>query len=462
MTPNLLHIPTTRARTMRNIIAATLATLTTLAPAQDLTHKAAPQDHPVFIVGATVHTVSGDTLNDAVVSFNEGRIAIVADREIMQRIRLTADTEVIDAEGLHLYPGLVCAVTQIGLAEISAVRAMRDFNEVGAFTPEVRAAVSVNPDSTLIPVARTNGILTVGSFPTGGRVPGRPSVLRMDGWTWEDMALDDAFGLIVNYPRVRAPDRAFPGGRGGDDQDDNIARDLRELDEHFAAAEAYAAAKDTDPDLPADLRYEAMRPVLASAGADQEPVFINADDIDQITSAVAWAVTRGLKPVIVGGRDADLAADLLKTHDVPVIVKGINRFPKRKDAPYDDAYTLPKRLTDAGVRWCLSTADETGHIRTLPDEAGRATAYGLSPDDALAAITLWPTQIMGVGDQLGSIDKDKLATLILTNGDILETATVVQRAWIDGREIDLSNKQTKLRDKYRAKYKQQGLINSDD
>ncbi|MEZ6242781.1 MAG: amidohydrolase family protein [Phycisphaerales bacterium] len=448
------------------LITATLAALATLAPAQDLTHKAPPQDHPIFIVGATVHTVSGDTLDDAVVSFADGKIAIIADREIMQRVRLTADTEVIDAEGMHLYPGLVCAESQLGLTEISAVRAMDDYNEVGQFTPEVRAAVSVNPDSTLIPVARTNGVLTFGSFPTGGRVPGRPSVMTADGWTWEDMALDDAFGLVINYPRVRPFDRAFPGGGGrfgaGDDQEENIARDLRQLDEFFASAEAYVAALTADPDLPHDLRYDAMRPVLASAGVNQEPVFINADDIDQITSAVAWAVGRGLKPIIVGGRDAPLAADLLKTHDVPVIVNGINRMPKRDDSPYDDSYTLPERLSESGVRWCLSSADETGHIRTLPDEAGRTVAFGLSPADALASITLWPAQILGVADKIGSIEKDKLATLILTDGDILETTSVVKRAWIEGREIDLSNKQTKLRDKYRDKYEQMGAIKGDD
>ncbi len=299
----VLSTTNTRATTMRAAITAALAAATSLAGAQDLTPKAAPQDHPVVIVGATVHTVSGETLDNAVVSFNDGRISLVGDRSAMDRINLAPDAQVVEADGMHLYPGLTCAISRIGLTEISAVRAMDDYNEVGAFTPEVRAAVSVNPDSTLIPVARTNGILTVGSFPTGGRVPGRPSVLRMDGWTWETMALDDAFGLSINYPRVRPADRAFPGGRGGD-QAESIADDLRQLDEYFNAAEAYAAAKDTDPDLPADLRYEAMRAVLPAAGVNQEPVFINANDADQIAHAVAWATGRDLKPVIVGGRDA--------------------------------------------------------------------------------------------------------------------------------------------------------------
>lgn len=447
------------------LLTAALASLTTLASAQDLTHKAPPQDHPVFIVGATVHTVSGETIEDAVVAFNDGRITMVDDRSLMERVRLSADTEVIDAGGMHLYPGLVAAVTRMGLTEISAVRAMADYNEVGQYTPEVRAAVSVNPDSTLIPVTRTNGILTVGSVPTGGRVPGRPSVMRMDGWTWEDMALDDAYGLMINYPRVRPADRAFPGaGRGGwgaDDQEENIKEQLRELDEFFAGADAYVASHDADPSLPQDLRFEAMRPVLSSAGADQEPVFISASDYDQITHAVTWAIGRGLRPVIVGGRDAPLAADLLKAHDVPVILNGTMTFPKREDSPYDDAYSLPKRLQDAGIRWCLSSSAETAHLRNLPDEAGFSVAFGLDPDSALASVTLWPAQIMGVGDQIGSIETGKLATLFLADADILQTTSVVRRAWIDGREIDLSNKQTKLRDKYRDKYKQMGLIKDD-
>ena len=437
-----------------------LACATLGAHAQDLTPTAPPQDHPVFIVGATVHTVSGDTIDNGVVAFNDGRVTIVSDASIMRTIRLSDDAEVIDAEGMHLYPGLIASQTQLGLTEINAVRATLDHNEVGDVTPEVRAAVSVNPDSTLIPVARSGGVLAFASFPTGGRVPGRVSVMASDGWTWEDMTIDDAAGLVLNWPSVRPSDGPYES-RSRSDRMRRIKDSLRDIDELFDAAQAYADHRAANPDAPMDLRYEAMLEVMPGAGEDQKPVFISASDVDQINSAVTWAAGRGLKPVIVGGRDAPLCAELLKSHDVPVIVAGAHTFPKRADSPFDDPFTLPKRLQDAGVRWCLNTADRDGNVRNLPHEAGRAVAFGLDHDAALASITLWPAQILGVDDQIGSIERGKLATLILTDADVLEVASNVQRAWVAGREIDLSNKQTKLRDLYREKYRQLGIIRED-
>lgn len=438
-------------------VLAALACSAPLARAQDLTHKAPPQDHPVFIVGATVHTVSGETIDNGVVAFTDGRLTIISDAKIMQTIRLTPETEVIDAQDMHVYPGLIASHTQLGLTEINAVRASRDHNEVGDVTPEVRAAVSVNPDSTLIPVARSGGILTFGSFPTGGRVPGRASVMSADGWTWEDMSLDDAAGLVLSWPSVRPSDGPYES-RSRSDRTERIERSLRQIDDLFNDAQAYAEHRAAHPNAPMDLRYEAMLEVMPEAGDAQEPVFIHANDVDQITSAVTWATGRALRPVIVGGRDAPLCAALLKTHDVPVIVQGTHAFPKRPDSPFDDAFTLPRRLQEAGVRWCLNTADRDGNVRNLPHEAGRAVAFGLDHHHALASITLWPAQILGVDDQIGSIEQGKLATLILTDGDVLEVTSNVKRAWIEGREIDLSNKQTKLRDKYRDKYQQLGII----
>ena len=445
-------------RTTATIGALALAASSTLA--QDLTHKAPAQDHPVFIVGATVHTISGDTIENGVVAFSAGRLTMIGDASIMQTVRLSSNTEVIEADGMHLYPGLIASRTQLGLTEINAVRASLDHNEVGQVTPEVRAAVSVNPDSTLIPVARAGGVLTFASFPTGGRVPGRASVMRSDAWTWESMAIDDAAGLVINWPSVRPSDGAFES-RSKSDRMDSIRKNLRDIDDLFNAAEAYADARSANAEAPVDLRYEAMLEVMPSAGADQEPVFINANDVDQITSAVTWCSERELRCVIVGGRDAPLCADLLRANDVGVIIGGTHVFPKRSDASFDDPFTLPRRLQEAGVRWCLNTADRDGNVRNLPHEAGRAVAFGLDHADALASITLWPAQLLGVADDLGSIERGKLATLILTDTDVLEVTSNVTRAWIDGREINMSTKQTKLRDKYRDKYQQLGIIDED-
>jgi imidazolonepropionase-like amidohydrolase len=444
--------------TLRSLLPLAAALLLAApAGAQDLTVKAAPQTRPLLISNAVVHTVSGDTIDDGYVFMVDGKIAAVG-KGVMPRWSKPVDE--LDAKRKHLYPGMIAADNQLGLQEMASVRASDDFREVGSVTPEVRAAVAVNPDSTLLPVTRANGVLVAGVFPSGGDIPGRVSVMKLDGWTWEDMAAKADAGLVIDWPLVR-PFTAPWMERSDSEQNDDIRRALSTIDDAFKSATAYLAARKTEPSLPTDLRWEAMRSVLppdsasAEAAKSQLPVFIIAQDLDQIVSAVTWSVDRKLKPVIVGGRDAPLCADLLKRHEVPVILSGTHVFPKRNDSPYDDAYTLPARLLKAGVRFCIASADRNANERNLPYNAATAVAYGLDRDAALKSVTLWPAQILGVGDTLGSIEQGKSATLILTDGDPLEITTHVDKAWIDGRPIDLSSKQSKLADKYREKYRQQ-------
>lgn len=430
-----------------------------VACGQDLTIHAGPQSEPIAIVNATIHTVSGPTIARGYVHFDKGVIVGVGEGDFA----LAGPGTIIDATGKHVYPGMIGAVTQIGLSEISSVRAMRDHTEVGDISPEVRAAVAVNPDSWLIPVARSAGVLVVGSFPTGGRIPGRASIIRLNGWTWEEMSIKQSAGLIVNWPNVR-PVRAWWMTESDEQQEQGISAGLRAIEQAFDTALAYHKARRADPSHPVDLRWEAMGEFLHPHAINPEicrtvkpsPIFVFAQEVEQITSAVTWSAQRGLNPVIVGGRDAPLVAELLRQHDVPVIVLGTHRFPRRADSPHDDAFTLPLRLEQAGVRWCLASGEEPGHERNLPHNAATAVEHGLPEDVAIAAITLRAAEILGVGDMLGSIEQGKSATLIVTDGTPLEIRTNIERAFIDGRTIDLSNKQTVLNEKFREKYRQRG------
>jgi len=416
------------------LITAILATTTSIAIAQDLTPTAPEQSHPIFLVGATAHTVSGETIENAVVSMNEGKIGMVGKADdIMPKIMLSADTQIIDLSGMHIYPGLIDSVTRLGLEETSAVRATRDYNEVGPMTPEVRAYVAVNPDSVVIPVARTNGVLTVGVFPSSGTIPGRASILSTDGWTTEDLALVRDAGLIISLR-------------------DNNTQDLNTI---FDQAAAYKQSHSIT-----DQRLDAVSTVLP--GEHQNPVFMRASTFDQITNSINWALDRNLKPIIVGGRDAYLCTDLLVSTNTPVIIGGTFGFPKRPDAPYDDPYSLPQKLEAAGVQWSLTMSSRFGHERNLPDAAAIAVAHGLSQEAALKGITLSAAEILGIDHLIGSIEKGKHATLVITDGDILETTSVVRAAYIQGRQLDLTNKQTELRDIYREKYRQLNLIESGD
>jgi len=421
--------------------------------AQDLVPKAGPQERPVLIRHATVHTVAGDVLHDADLLFDAGVIRAVRSGRVGSE--LVEGAEVVDARDKHVYPGFVCVASTLGLSEIGAVDMTVDTSEAGTQNPEVVAAVAVNPDSWLFPVARRNGVLTAGVMPQGGVVPGRASVLRLDGWTWEDMALERDAGLVVNWPfmgsggRGRFFGRRFGGGGEGASAEETIAQ----LDALLDAAAAYGAARAADVSVKTDLRLEALAPTLSGA----TPVFVNAASLEQIESAVAWAARRGLRIVLVGGRDANQCLELLKRHDVAVAVTAVHRMPHRRDLSYASTYELPSELEAAGVRWCLTMpAREGSNVRNLPYEAAAAVAYGLDRTAALRSITLSAAECLGVAERLGSIEVGKAATLFVADGDPFELTTQIEAAFIDGRRIDLRDKQTELDRKYREKYRQLG------
>jgi len=441
-----------------NLVAGALlgAAIASSAFAQDLTGKAAPQTRPVLISGATVHTVSNGVVENGAVLFDDGVIQTVMDAAALsdwRRANPNADIEEFDARGRHVYPGLIGAASSMGLVEIGSLPDTVDRSETGVFTPEVQANTAVNPDSTHIPVARSNGVLLVGVWPGGGTISGRGSVMRMEGWTWEDMTVRADAGLVVSWPNMRTVDSPFV--RMSEEQQkqrtDAIIESVNAL---FDEAEAYFAAREADPSVEIDVRLEGLR----SAIEGRSPVMLDANEMEQIQAAVSWAVDRGLRPILVGGRDADKVASLLVEHDVPVVVEGTHSLPGRRDAFYDEAFTLPARLHEAGLTVCISSGGGSSNERNLPYQAATAVAYGLPRDVGVRAITLTAAEILGVADQYGSIQSGKSATLIITDGDPLEITTQVHEAFIDGRRADLSNKQRELRDKYREKYRQLGEI----
>ncbi|MEK6701022.1 MAG: amidohydrolase family protein [Planctomycetota bacterium] len=436
-------------------LAITLASLgCSIASAQDLTRVSPVQTRAVAIVGAMVHPVSAPEIPDGVVFFADGkfdRVGTAAEwADFKSRARFAAPGPLeIDAKGKHVWPGMISASTQLGLAEMASIRASRDTDEAGDITPEARATAAVNPDSTLLPVARSNGILLAGVFPTGGVISGQPGVIRLHGWTVEDLAVQPSCGVYLQWPFMRTPQGMEDRDR--EDQSRDLRKRLATVTDAVDQARAYAKQS---PGAPIDLRWEGMRAAMEGKAR----VFIQANDIDQIASAVAFCAERSLKCVIVGGRDAMMAVELLKSHDVPVIIMGTHKLPKRGDSAYDESYTLPKRLRDAGVKFCITSGHESSRERNLPYHAATAVAYGLSADDAMKSVTLWPAEIMGIADRYGTIEAGKSATMIITSGNPLETTTKVERAFIDGREVDLRNKQTELYEKYREKYRQRGEL----
>ncbi len=426
------------------------------AVAQSQQIPAPPQNHPVVIHSATIHTISSDPIEaNGYIVFDNGVITDVG----QGRAPRVPKARVIDAKGLHVYPGFIAADTTLGLTETGSVQVTVDTTELGQVTPEVRAAVAINPDSSLIPVARSNGILTGLVFPRGGLVAGRCSTIRLDGWTWEQMTIDAEAGLVVSWPRTE-PFRGFSFRRprvSEEEQRKQIAERLEQIERLFDDARAYLRAHEADPTQATDLRYEAMRSVLDG----EKPVFVRASSVGQIESAIAWATRRKLRIVIVGGQEASKAIPLLLKHDVPVIIGGLHRLPQNRYEPYDSPFTLPAKLHGAGVRFAIASGTSPAHERNLNHNAATAVAFGLPKSEALRAVTLSPAQIIGLGQTHGSIEVGKAATLIITDGDPLQITTDTLVAFIDGRQIDLGNRQKTMHEKYREKYRQLGLIGDD-
>jgi imidazolonepropionase-like amidohydrolase len=452
-----LHHRTARtARTVRGLAGSLLAALALRAAAADHVPPP-PQSTPLLISNATLHTVSGPVIEGGRMLVERGRIVALAGPG-QPLPAPSSPPQLLDLGGKHVYPGFIAANTAMGLVEVASNSASTDVTEVGVVNPNARALVAVNPDSELLPVARSNGVLAALAVPqaaSGGGLAGLSALLQMDGWTWEDMALKGSVGLHVVLPTLRLhAQRLGPDLEPvADELRKFSAQRLREIDEAFENAAAYRSARAAEPATPVDVRWQAMLPVLEG----KLPVFVHAHELAQIRHALALAERHGLRLVIVGGADSWRIAEVLRARDVPVVIAGVHALPMRRDDDVDDRYRLAARLHAAGVRYCIARSGGTfaaSNERNLPFEAASAAAHGLPRDEALKAITLHAAGILGMGDSLGALAPGRLASFIVTDGDPLETLTTVERVFIQGREVDAGNRQTRLAEKYRQRYEQ--------
>ena len=420
-----------------------------------------PQKQAILFTGATLHTVTGESIVNGRMLVDKGRIVAIGSAT---SVADQPGAQTINLAGKHIYPGLIAANTTLGLVEVQAVRSTVDSAEVGVLNPNSRALVAVNADSELFPVTRANGVLAALSVPRPGAaslIAGTSALLQLDGWTWEDMGLRADVGLHIALPSMRTTSAQFPNLPAAriEEMQRMTAQRLKTLEEAFESAAAYARAKAADASLAKDTRWEAMIDVVtpASAKRAQRPVFITAEELPQIRYALNFAERFNLKIVIVGGADAWHIAPLLRERNVPVIIGGVHRLPLRRGEDIDTPFKLAARLHAAGVRFAIARSGsnfDAAMERSLPYEAATAAANGLPAVEALKAITIFPAEILGAADKLGSLEVGKLANFFVANGDPLDIRTKVERIYIQGRDIPLEDRQTRLNDKYEQKYKQ--------
>lgn len=415
------------------------------------------QSDTYAVRGATIHTVANGTIENGTIVIRAGRIVAVG-----ANVEIPAGAEIIDGADKHVFPGMIDAMSSLGLTEIGSVSATSDNSEMGQWNPHLNTHTAIHPASEHIPVARANGITHTLAVPGGGRggggpgISGQATLIHLDGWTVEEMEIVKSAAMVLNWPALRSRGGRFGGfggfgGGGGDRSFTEIERQfdeqVAEMDAWFTAAQHYKQAIESGSNrISRDLQLESLMRVLDGG----MKVIIRADGHREIESAIEFADKWSLDITIAGASGAREIADLLAEKQIPVILGPVQRIPRGADTPYDDPNTLPGVLYDAGVEIAFATFN-SANSRTLPYEAANSVSWGLPQEAALEAITLAPARILGIDDRLGSLEVGKIGNLIVTDGDPLEITTRIEYVFIKGVPVDLDNKHKRLWEKYKER-----------
>ena len=404
-----------------------------------------PQSAAIVLKGATIHTGTGQVIENGSLVFENGKIT-----QVGTSVTTPAGAEIIDITGKQVYPGLILPNTTLGLVEVGAVRATRDYAEVGNINPNVRSLVAYNADSELLPVTRSNGILLVQATPQDGVVSGTSSIMQLDAWNWEDAAYRTDDGIHLNWPRMFRVTGFFSENPGEIQKNENRPKVITELEMTFTDALAYG--KNPAPETK-NLKLEAMRGLFDGS----KNLYLHADYGKEIIEAVKFAQKQGVKKiVVVGGEEAHLAAGFLKENNIPVLLNSLHRLPNRSGDDIDLAFKLPFLLKQAGVLVGLTYSggsQEYSSARNLPFLAGNAVPYGLSKEEALQTVTANTAKILGIDDRTGTLEPGKDANIVVSTGDLLDMkSSQVEYAFIQGRKVVLEDRHKKLYKRFSDKY----------
>lgn len=425
---------------MKKILSILLSTFSLAALAQENMHPSPPQKETIVITNAVVHVGNGQVIENGMVVFSNGKIV-----DVRQSAPI-ADVKLIDAKGKHVYPGLIAGSTNLGLIEVPTVRSSLDYAELGDINPNVHTIYAYNTDSKVINTLRSNGFLLAHIVPSGGSIRGSSSVVQLDAWNWEDAAYKIDNGIHCNMPLL-----TLTPAQDVTNSDDILKRGLERVDnikKFFREAKAYNSEATHSA---VNLKYEAVKGLFDKS----QSLFVHCDLVREMMMAIDIAKEFGFKLVIVGATDSWLIADLLKQNNVAVILVKPHSIPASDDDAVDQPYSTGAALQKAGVLFTICDDSDRGfwRQRNLPFMAGTMAAYGLTKEEALATLTLNAAKILGIDDKTGSIEKGKDANIVISEGDILDMKTsIITNAFIQGREIDLNNKQTQLFEKYKYKY----------
>ena len=431
---------------MKNILGTLFIYLTLQLNAQ-VPAPANPQEKPIVLMNGIIHIGNGEIIENGIITIHDGKISNVGDARTVN-IDPT-DYEVINVPGKHVYPGLILANSTLGLVDINSVRATRDYQEVGEFTPNVRSAIAYNTDSEVIPTMRFNGILLTQVVPRGGIISGTSSVMALDGWNWEDAAYVLDNGIHIYWPSYLSAPKWWLGEtdwKKNEEYDDKT----REIEKFLQNSWSYSQQDDPEE---VNLKMEAMKDLYNG----QIKIYVHANGKRQIIESVRMLKRNGIHDiVIVGAANAYYVMDFLKDNDIPVLLTRVHRLPGFDEEDVDMPFKLPYLLTEKGITVGLIHSGSSPHnARNLAFYAGTAAAYGLDKEEALKLITSNPARILGIDSTTGSLEQGKDANIVISEGDILDMRTnKLEYAFIRGRKVTIEGKQQMLYERYKEKYKQ--------
>ena len=413
------------------------------AKAQETVYPAPVQKETITLTNATIHVGNGQVIANGNVVITNGKITEVG-------ANTSTPGRIIDCKGKQIYPGLILTSCELGLMEVPEVRATIDVTELGELNPSIRSIVAYSTDSKVTNTLRPNGILLANIVPGGALISGSSSVVQLDAWDWPDAAykMDGAIHFRMPSLLARTRGRGFGGGQQQPPVDP-VKRALDQIEMvkvFFREAKAYLAEPSHEN---TNLKYEAVSGLFTK----KQKLVIHCNIVKEMLLAIDFAKEFGFDVVLQGAADSWQIADILKQNNIPVILDQMHSLPVMVDDDVDQPFKTPAMLQKAGVLFAINDDDENTRSRNLAFNAGTAAANGLSKEEALSAITLNAAKILGIDDKTGSVETGKDANIVVSDGDILDMKTnIITLAFIQGRQIDLNNKQKQLFEKYKYKY----------
>jgi imidazolonepropionase-like amidohydrolase len=396
----------------------------------------------IAIKGATIIPVVGKDIPEGIILIRDGLI-----EDLGKDINIPPNARVIAAKGLYAYPGMIDSLCYLGLSEIMVLRSTVDYRETGRINPQLKAVEALRPDSVHIPIARANGITAALVAPSGSLITGQSGLIRLVGWTPEEMVIKSPVAMHIEFPSLPRRFRE----RETEPREESSKR-VEELKKILNDARYYAKRKEVArknlllPFHEFDEGLEFLIPVVKG----ELPAMISVHMEKDIKAAIKFVEEEKIKAIFFGVEQGWRVADDLKKAGIPVILSSLNTMPPEWEDGYDGIYRNATVLHKAGVKFAFSS-QSSSMAKDLPYHAAKAAAFGLERKEALKGVTVNPAEILGVNHLIGSLEKGKIANIVLADGDILELRTNIKHVFIDGKEMDLSTKYTRLLEKFKKR-----------